>query len=75
MVEFHIIGQEGCKYCAMAQAELIERDLPYKYRVMNPRLVRYFKRKGYKTVPQIYHNGKHIGGYTGLMDYLKEIGK
>ena len=32
-----------------------------------------FKQNGFKTVPQVYHNGKHIGGYEALADYLLEI--
>jgi glutaredoxin len=31
------------------------------------------KKAGYKTVPQIYApDGKHIGGYEALIEYLKE---
>jgi glutaredoxin len=26
---------------------------------------------GARTVPQIFHEGKHIGGYTELVEYLK----
>jgi glutaredoxin len=26
---------------------------------------------GARTVPQIFHEGKHIGGYTKLVEYLK----
>lgn len=33
------------------------------------------KAEGFKTVPQIYYDENHIGGYTELVEYLngKEI--
>lgn len=70
---FKIVGQRGCSYCEMALTTLKNRDLTYQYRMLNPQMKRYFKRMGWTTVPQIWHKGKHIGGFNELNKYLREI--
>lgn len=32
-----------------------------------------FKEKGYKTVPQIFNDGIHIGGSEDLKQYIQEL--
>jgi len=72
---YQIIGQQECVYCELACARLEDLDIPYKYRSItnNPRLKRFFQRRGYRTVPQIWREGVHIGGYNDLTKHLDKL--
>ena len=63
-----ILTREGCTYCAAAKALLDERGIDYveiplahKVRVKALGAI-----AGAETVPQIFVNGEHIGGYEEL---------
>jgi glutaredoxin len=69
-----IYGAPGCSYCVRAK-ELANR---HGIRVQYIDLSTDAEAKkfiiediGARTVPQIFHDGKHIGGYTELVKYLK----
>ena len=69
---YQVIGSDFCQYCEDAQRLLDERNLDYRYRKLNRFMSRYFKRKNLKTVPQVWHNGEYIGGYSELAEHLFE---
>jgi glutaredoxin len=71
--QYQIIGQHSCVYCELACARLEDLDIPYKYRSLNPRLKRFLRRRGYTTVPQIWRDGIHIGGYNELVKHLDKL--
>lgn len=62
----------GCPWCDKAKEELAklgEEVIEQKHET--PLEIGAFKNAGFKTFPQIFHNGNHVGGYTDLMNYLK----
>jgi glutaredoxin 1 len=70
-----ILGKSNCPYCTKAK-ELVESEgFNYKYIDI---IAKGFTKKDLEvytgckvdTVPQIFINGKHIGGYTDLQEYL-----
>ena len=69
-----IFTREGCQYCARAKALLSE--LGYQYaEVPLPHNVRtkvVGAVAGAKTVPQVFINGKYIGGLEQLEDWAKK---
>ena len=72
---FEVYSKESCPFCVKAVDAI--STMGYNYEkfdieedVENKAV---FKQNGFKTVPQVYHNGKHIGGYEALADYLLEI--
>lgn len=68
---YHIIGQHNCVYCEYACNKLDELGIPYKYEEINSLHKWWFSRVGFTTVPQIWHYGKHIGGYEDLLQHLE----
>ena len=66
---------ETCPFCINAKRLLDENNMEYieKEVVKNKKYLNEMKRKtgGKKTVPQIFINNKHIGGFSDLQDYLK----
>ena len=69
---YQVVGHDFCLYCDAAQKELEKRQLPFRYRKLNRYMKRYFYRQKWSSVPQIWHEGKHIGGYKELMDHLDQ---
>ena len=71
---YTIYGQPGCKYCTLAKELLTDLDLPFIYVDISEDLLERtkFKAKGHETVPQIYFEGTHLGGYTQLKELLND---
>jgi glutaredoxin 1 len=71
-----IYGKDGCVWCDMAEALCKEKNIEYivlklgvDYEVED--FTSHFPYA--KTVPQIYFNEKHIGGYESLTKiFIKE---
>lgn len=66
-----IMTKPGCNYCTRAKALLkargehfsvVDHDTEEK--------IEKFKSNGYRTFPQIFHDGFLIGGYDALEEYL-----
>lgn len=72
---YYIYGTSSCKYCDMAKELLDIRNEEYSYQdvSMDQALIDIFKVNGWKTVPQIFKDDKHIGGYTDLVEYLEYV--
>jgi glutaredoxin len=62
-----IYGTSNCSYCSKAK-ELAERmQLKYEYRdLLDPSVMEELGSQlpSFKTVPQIFWNDRHIGGYS-----------
>jgi len=57
----------SCRYCELAEALLIQKKLPYHVSLLDTyEKQQAFMKAGFKTVPQIYENGDHVGGYEEL---------
>lgn len=77
----HLFGMESCPYCRRAKARLEKEGLEFSYHdvVSRPRalyemLTRVKPLIGPKTpvtVPQIWLDGRHIGGADDLEEFLK----
>ena len=77
---FTIYSRPGCGYCDAAKDLLQRRGLQFTELVLDAGQrkeegVQYYtkaqlleKAPGAKTVPQIFHNQKHIGGFTELTE-------
>lgn len=74
MTDFVVFGKPDCSYCDRAKALLQMRGKTFSYAdVRDPAALEaleshlpHWNRK----VPQVFHNGAHIGGYTELQQYL-----
>lgn len=69
-----------CPYCRMAENLLMEKGIPFEaIDVTNDDAarMRLVKETGYKTIPQIFIDGKPIGGYQQLakLDQEGELDK
>ncbi|MCL2723896.1 MAG: glutathione peroxidase [Polyangiaceae bacterium] len=66
-----LIGRAGCSFCIKAKSMLKAHGLDYDEVEANPRRLR--AASGRTTTPQIFINGKHIGGADELAAYLKQL--
>ena len=69
-----IYGTSTCNWCDRAKEVCLQYDLEYEYKSLDDRFegdkfMAEFKERvpSAKTVPQIFWNGKHIGGYNDLI--------
>lgn len=70
---FTIYSTADCSYCKAAKSLLASRHQTYEeLDVMeNAEAYEFFLEQRFRTVPQIYHNGVHIGGFDDLKDYME----
>jgi len=70
MANIEIYSSGHCVFCIMAERFFKGKDLPYTvYRVDADQQTREemeVRSNGHRTVPQIFINDHHIGGYTDL---------
>ncbi|MBX3216877.1 MAG: glutathione peroxidase [Labilithrix sp.] len=65
-----MIGREGCSHCARAKKLLQEHGLPFDEVKATPRNLRAATGKG--STPQIFIDGKYIGGADELEKYFAQ---
>jgi len=68
-----VYGKSDCPWCARAKDELALRGIPFDYidlQEIGKTAKEVTGRDDVKTVPQIYVEGKYVGGYEQLMDFL-----
>lgn len=69
---FTIYGHEQCTYCVKAKDLLESKQLAYEY--INVRkdeeALAFIKDEGFSTVPQIYEDEWHVGGFNELVAVL-----
>ena len=63
-----VYSADWCSGCVSAKRFLEEKNIPYEEININenPDAKEKIKKLGFKTVPQIWLNEKHIGGYEEL---------
>ena len=75
---FEVYGTSSCHYCAMARELLENWGKKYDYIDIGESVEQtkefFSKFNDTRTVPQIVWDGKHIGGYTELREWLKDYG-
>ena len=73
-----IYGTDSCVFCNKAKELLETYNKEYTYIDVTETeyiTAAFFKRfPNVRTVPQIEWEGKHIGGYTELREWLKDYG-
>lgn len=69
---FVIFTREDCHWCTKAKDLLDSENYGYfEWNTDHTFFAKEFlKQSGLKTVPQIYHNGRYIGGYAALENFL-----
>jgi len=74
-MSYWIYTKTNCSYCTAAKNLLTSKNIPYVE--FNIEKVEYFKEMlltevpHAKTVPQIFEDGKYIGGYNELVERIK----
>ena len=71
-----IYTQDMCGYCVAAKEEFESREWDYTtYNIKHADTYDNLKEllPDVKTVPQIWIDGKHIGGYDELKEWLKTV--
>ena len=71
----NVYAKHDCDYCSKAKSVLDDRKIPHKYYYVGEHVGIDFVLEtfpGVKTVPIIEVNGKYIGGYLELLQYIEE---
>ena len=74
MKQIRIYSKDYCPYCRAAKQILDAKGLSYiEIDVLKQpeKLTEMLERSQRRTVPQIFFNDEHIGGYTDLVDYYR----
>lgn len=66
-----LFTKPGCQYCVKAKRLLGERQIPYAELPVSPRILHALP--GARTTPQVFVNGKHIGGANELELFLQGV--
>lgn len=69
---FDIITQDNCIWCDRVK-DLLWRHHKENFvchNLLKSELKLFAEILHFKTVPQVFHNGKHIGGYENTEQYL-----
>lgn len=78
MADIEVYTTKTCPYCVRAKRLLDAKDADYKEIDLTGddegRMELLKKSNGMRTVPQIFINGQHIGGYDNLAE-LEEKGE
>jgi alkyl hydroperoxide reductase subunit F len=67
--DLQIYSLEWCPYCIKAKALLKAKDIPYRETDVtydHEQALEMVERSGRNSVPQIFVNGEHVGGYAEL---------
>jgi ribonucleoside-diphosphate reductase alpha chain len=69
-----VYGKMDCPWCARAKEELAVRGIPFDYIDLQEigKTAKEVTGRDVKTVPQIYVEGKYVGGYEQLMEHLNQ---
>ncbi|NKX37740.1 hypothetical protein HGG70_07385 [Rhodobacteraceae bacterium R_SAG4] len=72
-MSYVIKTKPGCDYCVKAKELLKTTGEAVEEQVYDtPLAIGAFRNAGFKTFPQVFRNGKLIGGYTELAAYLAD---
>tara|TARA_B100000902_G_scaffold380960_1_gene416898 strand:+ start:125 stop:2779 length:2655 start_codon:yes stop_codon:yes gene_type:complete len=70
--EIKIYSKDNCKYCKLAKMLLNNHELDYEEVILNEEdKIADLIKEDVNTVPQIYLDGKRIGGYDEIKVYLQ----
>ena len=70
--EITIYTKNDCKWCDLMKALLKRKNIIYNQVIISPELFDNFKQKHrVETLPQLYHGDKLIGGYSNVLNMLR----
>lgn len=73
-----VFTKPGCPYCVAAKQLLVKKNIPYTERDITRR-EHWDEIKsrvpGFRTVPQVFLDGRHIGGFDDLSLHFKQFAK
>lgn len=69
---YTVYGKPNCTFCTQANQLLEQHGEAYRYVdvLQDTDALTMLKENGFRTVPQIYKDGMHIGGFTELHEIL-----
>lgn len=72
-MDFTIYTRPDCPFCTMAQQLAVSRGgKPTVIDItQDPDTWAWFHKQGFRTVPQVFVDGVHVGGYEDLQAYLR----
>lgn len=72
MMSVKIFGKQGCSFCEKSKVLCDMYELEYEYidATYDEGALDFLIENGFKSVPQIYVDGEHVGGYTDLYERL-----
>ena len=76
MKKVEIYTTQICPYCIRAKNMFKDRNISYEeIKIISQELMQEMldRSSGRRTVPQIFIDGKHIGGSDDLYEYFKKI--
>ena len=63
----YVYGTETCGGCKSAKMFLKMKHIPFEIKnITNEENLKYLKDRGFESIPQIYRNDVHLGGYNDL---------
>jgi glutaredoxin 3 len=68
-------SKDNCTFCDQAKALLEQRNIPYEEKKIGYGFTREDLLEAVptaRTVPQIFVNNNHVGGFTELRKYIEE---
>lgn len=69
-----ILGRSHCKWCREARKLCKSKGVEYKYvdldKGKNAEMKRFFELEKFQTVPQVWLDGEHVGGFADLREKL-----
>ena len=71
-----VVSRRDCKFCTDVMSLLKDYNIdfePFDIR-HSPDLGDFLSCAGFTTVPQVFHNGKVVGGFSDTQRYLRLIG-
>lgn len=82
MSETIIYSKPACPSCVQAKKLLDDKNIPYKSvelgtEITPQELFELFESKGLpqpRTAPQVFLQGKYVGGYEALVKYIEDTG-
>ena len=67
-----IYTKNNCKWCDLLKALLKRKNINYNQTLITSDKFEEFKRNnGVETLPQLYHGGLRLGGYTDILNLLR----
>lgn len=68
-----LLTKPECVWCERAKELLRDNNMEFRdFSLVEHEILREFIiTQGLRSVPQIYINGKHVGGFEGLKDYIE----